>query len=110
MRYTAMMLINTTPAWLSLSPEDRALFNEVHINPILTSYADRVRVRLFDAEAFTGHCTDFALFETEDIQAYYFLVEELRDTALFVVPYFVVQDIIVGIEGGFREFEAARGP
>ena len=69
---------------------------------------DRVRLRYFDAEAFSGKCTDVAMFETEDLQAYYFAVERLRDTPLFSHPYFEVVKIIPAMEDGFRAFEASE--
>ena len=106
LKYTAIMLVTTTPAWLALSHDDRNAFNDKHVNPIFARYIDKVKVRLLDAEAFTGRCTDVILFETADLGQYYFLVEELRDTELFTKPYFIVNDIIIALEEGFVAFEA----
>jgi hypothetical protein len=105
MKYTILMLMDARKEWLSLSRTDRNAFNAKVLNPIFAQYADRVSMRLCDAEAFSGVCSDFAIFETEDLPAYYFLIEELRNTPLFSAPYFDIKHIIPGIEGGFVAFE-----
>ncbi|HLG76072.1 MAG TPA: hypothetical protein VKX46_06635 [Ktedonobacteraceae bacterium] len=40
-----------------------------------------------------------------DLKTYYFLIEELRDTAMFTAPYFVVNDVLIGLENGYQAFE-----
>jgi hypothetical protein len=49
-----------------------------------------------------------AVFETTDMQAYYFVMERLRNTALLSVPYFEIISIIPAMENGFREFQRAE--
>ena len=66
-----------------------------------------VRIRHFDAEAFAAECTDVAVAETNDLYAWYFVMETLRDSPLFSVPYFEVVSIIPTIEDGFRAYEEA---
>ncbi|HEY1011247.1 MAG TPA: darcynin family protein [Herpetosiphonaceae bacterium] len=104
--YTILVLMTATEAWLSLSRAERAGFVERTLGPIFARYEGRVSLRTFDAEAFSARCSDVAMFEAEDLRAYYYLMEELRDTALFGQPYFRVNEIIPCIEGGFAEFEA----
>lgn len=104
-KYSIIVMMSTRPEWLALTHEERDAFNNKYVNPIFARYAETVKVRLFDAEAFTASCTDFALFETDDLTQYYFLMESLRDTPLFSKPYFDVDEIIVGLEGGFERFE-----
>lgn len=53
--------------------------------------------------------TDVAVFETCDIRAYYFLIDALRDTPFFGLPYFEVVDIIPAVEDGYLEYDAAAG-
>ncbi len=103
--YTILLMMTATPAWLSLSREERGAFNTNVVEPLLGRYAERVQVRFFDAEAFAARCSDFVIFTALDLKAYYFLIEELRDTAMFAAPYFVVNDVIIGLENGYRAFE-----
>jgi chlorite dismutase len=98
-----------SPAWLALSRQERNALVAAHVRPLFASYADRVRARFFDAEAFQVRDTDFALLETEDLSAYYFLIEELGDTPLISRQYLAFTDIKIGIEDGYREFEQATG-
>lgn len=104
-KYVALVLMRTTPAWLALDHQQRTTFNRQILEPIFARYAGVVEVRLLDVEAFSGRCTDVALFETSDLAQYYFLIEELRDSELFSKPYFEVDEILVGLEGGFLMFE-----
>lgn len=105
MRYTVVLSYAFTPAWLSLSRDERNAMEEQYIQPVFAKYADQVAARFFDAEAFHAQHTDFALLETEDLQAYYHLVEELRDTPLISRQYLTFTDIRIGVEGGYRTFE-----
>ncbi|MFC5145159.1 darcynin family protein [Streptomyces aureoversilis] len=106
MRYTIVLSYAFSPAWLRLSRDERNALREQCIQPVLAEYADRVSARFFDAEAFHARHTDFALLETADLQAYYHLVEELRDTPLIGDGYLAFTDIRIGIEDGYRTFEA----
>ncbi|MBF6046353.1 hypothetical protein GO001_14150 [Streptomyces sp. NRRL B-1677] len=105
MRYTIVLSYAFSPAWLSLSRDERNDMRERCIQPVLAKYADRVSARFFDAEAFHAQHTDFALLETADLRAYYHLVEELRDTPLIGDGYLAFTDIRIGVEDGYRAFE-----
>ncbi|GHE09106.1 darcynin family protein [Streptomyces alanosinicus] len=106
MKTTIILTHTFTPAWLALSREERNAMAAAHVHPLFAKYADRVSARFFDAEAFTTAFSDFALLETEDLKAYYFLIEELRDSPLIAQGYLVMNDIFMGVEAGFQAFEA----
>lgn len=105
-RYTIFMLLKTTPAWLALSRPHRNEIAQSVFEKALQG--DEIRLRHFDAEAFTARCTDIAVFDTDNLQAYYFAVECIRDSALMTIPYFEIIDIIPAIENGFRMFEMTK--
>lgn len=105
-RYTIFVLLKTRPAWLALSRPERNRIAEQTLGAAVQEGG--IDVRLFDAEAFATHCTDVAMLQTSDLQAYYFAIERLRDSPLFTVPYFEMVGIIPAIENGFRTFEAAQ--
>lgn len=107
-QHTYFVLMNATPAWLRLSRGERRAFNRDVLIPIFTQYPS-VRVRLYDAEAFSARCSDIAVFETENIRDYYFVIEALRDSLIYTVPYFEIVDIIPAIEGGFEQYESETG-
>jgi Darcynin, domain of unknown function len=104
--YKILLLYTVTPTWLGLTRATRSEINATHLQPILARYAGRVSAEFCDAEAFSARCSDFVIFESANLQDYYFLIEELRDTVLFTEPYLVVNDIIVGVQDGFQRFEA----
>ena len=105
-RWAIFVHLRTTPAWLTLTrPERSRIAGEAFARALPD---DRVTLRYFDAEAFSGRCTDVAMFETQDLAAYYFAIERLRDSPLFATPYFEIVDIIPTLEDGFQAFEAAE--
>lgn len=106
MKYTILILLNATKHWLGLSREERRSFFENDFLPISEKFRQTVSVRLFDAEAFHSRHSDYLLIETTDLKDYYYFIEHLRDTKVYTVPYFEVNDIIVGRENAFMEFEA----
>jgi hypothetical protein len=110
MKYTIVLCLSYLRPWLELSREQRHHFNESVLYPIFGKYQGRVSVRFFDAEAFVGGFSDFAILEAGDLKDYYFLMEELRDTDLFIKEFIAIKNVIVGIENGYRVFEReARG-
>lgn len=104
-KYTIFMLLNATRAWLALDRSARGNFSSDVIGGILERYPD-VSLRYYDAEAFSGRCSDVAVFETGDLTAYTFVIDALRDTPFFTAPYFEVVDIIPSVEDSFKEYEA----
>ena len=102
---TFFMLLNSQPSWLALSRSERLGYIDETISPILARYP-QVSLRFYDAEAFSGRCTDIAVFETADTRAYTFLIDALRDTAFLGLPYFQVVDIIPAVENGYQDYDA----
>ena len=105
-KFTFFVLMRATKDWLSLSRRQRNDFVATNLNPLFGKY-HQVGVRFYDAEAFSTRCSDIAVFETEDIQQYYFLMDGIRDSKIFTVPYFEFVEIIPAIEGGFAEYETS---
>jgi hypothetical protein len=95
-----------TSRWLAMDVEARERFQAEHLGPILAKYADRVTAQHFDAEAFSARPTDFMFLRTDDLGAYYFLIEELRETPLFSDELAEIDVIHVGIADGYRSFLA----
>jgi hypothetical protein len=105
MKYTILILMRATPAWLSLSRDKRREFFEKEITPIFAKFSDSLKIRLFDSEAFHAKTSDFMIIECENLKEYYYFIEFLRDTKIFSEPYFELNEIITGVENGFQEFE-----
>ena len=102
--FTIFILLKTTNEWLKLKRTDR---NQIADQAFAHIFKDEsVSLKMFDAEAFTSKCTDVAMFQTEDLKKYYFVIERLRDSILITHPYFEIVEIIPTIEDGFREFES----
>lgn len=105
---TFFMSLRSQPSWLALTRQQRADFIRETVQPIFTRHP-AVTLKFYDAEAFSGRCTDMAVFETADLRAYTFLIDALRDTPFFGLPYFEVLDIIPAMENGYREYDAVMG-
>jgi len=109
MRYAFFVLLRALPAWLRLTRDERRRHADAHLGGALAA-SPGVRIRHFDAEAFSGLCSDLLLVECDDPKQHYFFIERLRDTPLINEPYFEVVHIIPAIEDGYRAFEGTDGP
>ncbi|MFD8290966.1 darcynin family protein [Streptomyces lavendulae] len=110
MTYGIVLTYTLTPRRLALSREERNRMRATHIEPVFARHADRITARFFDAEAFNGGFSDFAVLETEDLGAYYFLVEALRDTPLISEGHLVLGEVLIGVRDGFQEYERTLSP
>ncbi|PRP68941.1 Darcynin [Chromobacterium amazonense] len=102
---TFFALMRVHPNWLRLSRPERRRFEQETLQPIYARFPG-VKMRWFDAEAFTTRCSDVAMFEAESVKAFYFLIDALRDSPLMTEPYFEFVDIIPAVEDGFRDYDA----
>lgn len=105
MKYTILLLMQATPAWLSLTRKERSVFFEGKLSPIIGKFSQGLTVRLFDAEFFHASVSDYMMIETESLEAYADFIEYLRDTEIYGVPYFEIRDIITGVENRFKTFD-----
>ena len=108
MRHAFFLLLRATPAWLRLSRNQRRALTDLHLAPLLVG-PEAVRLRYFDAEAFTADASDVMMIETEDPRHHYFFMERLRDSPMFTVPYFELRQIVPAIEEGYALYEEAAG-
>lgn len=97
--HSIFMLVRTTPEWLALPPKERFAFLDTTIRPILRAHP-AVRMRFFDAEAFSARVSDVVMWETEDLGAYDSVVEALRETP-FWGRYFEITEILPAIENAY---------
>ena len=102
--YTILVLMNATPQWLSLTRDERSRFVEKELTPIFVLVSKTVNVKLFDSEYFHASVSDFMIVTTTDLNDYKLLIELLRDTKIYGIPYFEIKDIIVGQENLFEDF------
>ena len=105
MKTTIFILLTATPAWLSLNRPERRTFAGEVLAPILAAHP-ATSMRYYDAETFSGRCSDIAVFETEDLADYSDLIDALRDSAFFAAPYYHLVDVIPAVENGYRAYEA----
>lgn len=105
---TVFILLNALPAWLSLSREARS--TAWRTPDIAEALADpeQLRLRFFDAEAFSAICSDVLMVEAADIDAQNDFMEAVRDSPVFATPYFDLVAVIPALEEGFRRYEARR--
>ncbi|MBA4853828.1 darcynin family protein [Emticicia sp. BO119] len=102
--YTILILMNATPQWLSLTRDQRSLFFETQLLPVLHKVGPSLEVRFFDSEYFHARISDFLIVTTHNLNQYKLLIEMLRDTEIYGIPYFHIVDIIIGQENLFEDF------
>jgi hypothetical protein len=68
-------------------------------------FTDRMSVRNFEAETFSTAHWDFLLIETDDLKAYSFFSEDLRDSDFTARGWVRLHDITFGVPDGYMEYE-----
>ncbi len=102
--YTILVLMNATPKWLSLPRGERSRFVESELVPIIQRVSKTVKISFYDSEYFHSSVSDFMIINTTVLDDYKLLIELLRDTGIYGIPYFGIRDIIVGQENLFEDF------
>lgn len=102
--YTILVLMNATPDWLALTRNERSKFVEKDLLPIIQQVSNTVKVRFYDSEYFHASVSDFMIIKTNVLDDYKMLIELLRDTKTYSIPFFEIKDIIVGQENLFEDF------
>ncbi len=102
--YTILVLMSATSDWLSLTRDERSKFVEKDLSPHIKRVSETVNVRFYDSEYFHSSVSDFMIITTNVLNDYKMLIELLRDTKVYGVPYFEIKDIIVGQENLFEDF------
>ena len=101
MKHAIFMMVKTTNAWLAMPPKERFAFLDEYVRPLLKKHP-QVQMRYFDAEGFSARVTDVILWETEALNEYQAIVEQLRETK-FWGPYFEIQEIIPTLEDAYAD-------
>jgi hypothetical protein len=100
--YTIVMSYSFSNEWLAKPRAERRAFEEQHLFPILMKYSDKLKRRSYDADAFQTHTSDFMIIETEDLDAYYFMIEELRDSKMLAKGYARIDNFMIGINNEYK--------
>ncbi|WP_314588081.1 darcynin family protein [Paenibacillus terrigena] len=105
LRFMMIVLLEFYPGWLALPREERRKYAS-GLQDIIEKYSPQVGVRFFDAEALPGkEFTDFVICETDDMKAYHYLWEEIRDSEPYTKGYMKIKDVIMGLENAFQSYE-----
>jgi len=59
---------------------------------------------MYDVEAFSADCSDIIVYETDALKEYQFMIDAIRDTEIFTVPYFEIVRILPAVEDGFVDY------
>ena len=105
--YLAIVVLGMEPAWLALERASRDRWSEA-VDVICDRHPE-VTVEWFDADGLSSHHTNYITCRFNDLQAYQYLWEGLRDMELFSKPYLRIVDVIVGRSQGDRAHTRANG-
>lgn len=103
-RYLAVVCIAVEPAWLALDRKERAGFTR-RAQEVVARHPD-VSVEWLDGDGLSGRLSDIVTCGFNDLEAYQFLWEGLRDEPLFTLPYMRIVDVILARHGGYQAYEA----
>lgn len=104
MKYSILLMLGATPKWWVMNKDYRInMFNQF-LFPLLASYSDQIKFRVYNSEAFHAEISDFIILETINMENYYHFIKELKATKLFTGEYFAFNNIVLGAENGFKDF------
>lgn len=106
-RYHATVVLALEPAWLALDRQQRGVW-AARLGAVCEAHPS-VAVEWFDADGLSGRHTDFMTCRFDDLEAYQFLWDALRDTEPFFKPYMRIVDVILGRSNGYKAYEASLG-
>jgi hypothetical protein len=92
--FVAMIEWQVQLTWFELDSRTRADY-ALQLREIVSRYPE-VRFRWFDAEAWTGKFTDFALCEFEDLDSYNRLWGDLRRHPFLSTPFAIASRVLMG--------------
>lgn len=104
---TIFMLVRATTEWLALAPPLRHQFADRVLRPALSRHP-HVRLRYFDAEAYSASTSDVLMWDVHSDADYRDLIEDLRETP-FWGKYFEVKEIVPSIEDDFARHYGIAG-
>ncbi|WP_284618558.1 darcynin family protein [Aquabacterium humicola] len=108
MNHVNFIHLRATPRWLRLSRQERRERAGRHLGEALRRVPG-VKIRYFDAEAFTAHCSDVLMVEASEPREHHFFIESLRDSELVADEYFELVLVVPTIEEGYQAYEEATG-
>lgn len=103
--HTIFMLTRATASWLALTPKERFAEVDRLLRPVLAAHPD-VKLRFFDSEWYSARVSDIMVWQTDSLDSYRSLVEDLRETPVWGV-YFEIVEIIPAVENGFARHYGA---
>lgn len=103
MSHAAFLLLTATPAWLALDGRERERIVANELRPILDRHRRAVSARYYDTEAYTARASDLLMLEFDHPGAHAKLIDELRSSPMFGVPYFKLEDLLVGQQAAWLE-------
>lgn len=102
MTYTVLVTCDFAPSWLALSRAERKRYRAEHVLPVFARHADRITARFYDSESFHADFSDLIHFETERLEHYFLLIEDLRDCPLLVEGHVELRESFIAVENGYR--------
>lgn len=103
MSHAAFLLLTASPAWLALDRPERERVVAHELQPIFARHRHAVTARYYDTEAYTARASDLLMLEFDDPGAHVALIDELRSSSIFSVPYFTLSDLLVGKQAAWLE-------
>lgn len=100
MKYCIIIRYDFDVSWLQLNREARDQYKRSFKEKI-SEAAGVLTIRHFEAQAFSADFSDFILVETENLQAYYYFIERLRDSNFITQGWAYLKDISIGIQDGY---------
>lgn len=105
MDFRIIVRYSYSPNWLRVPQAERFEIEQREMLPLISRYADTLRVRFFNSGLSTTEASGFMIIETQDLKAYYYFIEGVRDSSFIADERITIDRFDIGIEDGFIGYE-----
>ncbi|CDH32251.1 darcynin family protein [Xenorhabdus bovienii] len=106
MKYVIIWTLIFNEKWNALNRSERQQLQNESLPEILSKYKNSINMRTIDTEGFTADFQDFAIIETEKLDDYYCMLQDMRNTRVLSEGYLKISKIFMGIENAHEIYES----
>ncbi|OWO81396.1 hypothetical protein B5C26_14530 [Photorhabdus luminescens] len=108
MKYVIIWTLVFSDKWNALNRSQREQLQNESLPEILVKYNDFISLRTVDSEGFSADFQDFVIIETESLEHYYCMLQDMRNTTVISEGYLKISNIFMGIENAHEIYKSHK--
>lgn len=95
-------MLSATPLFMAKKREERDRIVKLEIAPIISHFAAKVNISMFDCDFTNSDYSDFMIATTESLEDFGYFMGYMRESNVLAAPFFEVKDLVIGVPQNFR--------